>query len=222
VFDEWRRDLHVVKPFALPQGSWYKFYAFDWGYHAPYALVKLAVSHDGKIIQYGEKYGCDPQKANTGTRESSKDVAAAAWADAVREGVTVMVCDPALWSRVDDNPTVAENLREAGFIVQRAVNSRVDGWLALHERLKQPDEYGKPMLQLFDTCVHTIRTLPVLTPDRNNPEDVDSKLEDHLADALRYGVMSPYAKYPGQALRSSRGRTDAPAKRYDVLKDNGF
>ena len=32
--------------------------------------------------------------------------------------------------------------------------------------------------------------LPVLPLDKNNPEDINTKSEDHLYDALRYGVMS--------------------------------
>jgi hypothetical protein len=222
VFDEWRRERHVIKPFALPQGQWYKFYAFDWGYNRPYALVKLAVNGDGKVIQYGENYGCDPEEMNKGTKEPARNVAAAARADAIAEGVTVIVCDPAVWGKDDDQPSPGEYLEAAGFIAERAKNDRVPGWLNLHEFLKQTDEYGKPMLQVFETCHHTIRTLPALTPDRNRPEDVDSKLEDHLADALRYGLMSEYARYPGQALRRMAAGYESRPRVYDVLADNGF
>jgi hypothetical protein len=200
-FDEWRRERHVVKPFALPQGQWYKFYAFDWGYNKPWALIKLAVNRYGKVIQYGEKYGCEPEEMNKGTREPARDVAAAAWDDAALEGVTVIVCDPAIWGKTDDQPSPGEYLEAAGFTAERANNERAPGWLNLHDFLKQTDEHGKPMLQVFETCHHTIRTIPVLTPDRNRPEDVDSRLEDHLADALRYGLMSGYVRDPGAALR---------------------
>jgi hypothetical protein len=204
-FDEWRRERHVVKPFALPQGQWFKFYAFDWGYNAPYAMVKLAVNRDGKVIQYGEKYGCVPGKINIGTREPASEVAAAAWEDAIAEGVTVIVCDPAIWSKTDDHPSAGEHIEEAGFKAEYADNDRAPGWLNLHEYLKQTDENGNPMFQVFETCHHTIRTIPVLTPDKNRPEDVDSKLEDHLADAIRYGLMSDYVRNPVNALRRQNG-----------------
>jgi hypothetical protein len=48
---------------------------------------------------------------------------------------------------------------------------------------------GMPMLQVFDTCRNLIRTLPALPHSSTNPEDVDSKAEDHAYDALRYGLM---------------------------------
>tara|TARA_R110002051_G_scaffold152247_1_gene224875 strand:+ start:30 stop:293 length:264 start_codon:yes stop_codon:yes gene_type:complete len=52
---------------------------------------------------------------------------------------------------------------------------------------------GMPALFFFDNCVHMIRTLPLLTHDRHRIEDVDTTMEDHAADALRYACMSrPY------------------------------
>ncbi|GHV91625.1 phage terminase large subunit [Spirochaetia bacterium] len=221
VFEEFRREKHVCKPFPLKPGEWKKFYAFDWGYSKPYALVKLAVNYDGKVIQYGETYGCEEGEFNKGTREPCRDVAAAAWKDAVAEGVTEIIMDPAMWGKQDDVPSPAETFEEVGFITERAHNERVNGWLQIHELLKQTDENQRPMLQFFDTCVHTIRTLPALTPDKNHPEDVDSHLEDHLPDALRYGCMSDYVKNPAPYLRRHRGGSITP-KKFDVLKDNGF
>ena len=35
-----------------------------------------------------------------------------------------------------------------------------------------------------------IAQLPSIPIDKKNPEDVDTQSEDHLYDALRYGIMS--------------------------------
>ena len=35
-----------------------------------------------------------------------------------------------------------------------------------------------------------ISQIPSIPLDKKNPEDVDTKAEDHLYDALRYGIMS--------------------------------
>jgi hypothetical protein len=86
VFDEWRRERHVIKPFAMPQDGWRRFYVLDWGYAKPYALVKPAVNYDGKVIQYGEIYGCLRGEVNKGTKESSWKVAKKAWDGAVGGG----------------------------------------------------------------------------------------------------------------------------------------
>ena len=60
----------------------------------------------------------------------------------------------------------------------------------VHRRL-QVDEYtGEPRMVVFSSCTNTIAQLPVIPLDRNNPEDVDTKSEDHIYDSIRYGVMS--------------------------------
>ena len=63
------------------------------------------------------------------------------------------------------------------------------GWDQLRGRLVG-DEDGHPMLVFFDTCIHTIRTLPALQHDEKKPEDVDTDGEDHAPDMVRYGCMS--------------------------------
>ena len=43
---------------------------------------------------------------------------------------------------------------------------------------------------ITSNCVNTIAQLPIIQLDKKKPEDVDTKGEDHLYDAIRYGVMS--------------------------------
>jgi len=222
-FDEWRRTKHVVKPFALPNGAWYKFYALDWGYIQPYAICKFAANGEGKIIQYGEIYGAAKDARNKGIRKPASQAAAEAWEDAINEGVTEIVADPANWSKTDDHPSAAEIFEKTGFQMIRADNERRPGWLSVHEHLKQTDEHGAPLLQVFETCHDTIRTLPVLLPSKKDPEDVDTTLEDHLADCLRYAVTSSFARNPQSNLRrQSRKYRSAAAKKYDVLDFNEY
>ena len=59
----------------------------------------------------------------------------------------------------------------------------------MHRRLAC-DDYGNPRIRIFSNFNNLIRTLPTLPISKNNPEDVDTKAEDHAYDALRYMVMS--------------------------------
>ena len=52
-FDEFDETAHVIPPRIL-KGGWKRFYGMDWGRKKPYAVVKLAVNRDGKVIVYGE------------------------------------------------------------------------------------------------------------------------------------------------------------------------
>jgi hypothetical protein len=47
-----------------------------------------------------------------------------------------------------------------------------------------------PGIQIFNTCTNLISQLPIIPLDKRNPEDVDTHAEDHLYDALRYGIQS--------------------------------
>jgi hypothetical protein len=55
----------------------------------------------------------------------------------------------------------------------------------------QVDEYTEEArLVFFNTCTNLISQIPALPLDKRNPEDIDTTSEDHLYDALRYGIMS--------------------------------
>ena len=205
-FDEWRRELHAVKPFALEPGAWKRFYALDWGYAAPFSLGKWAVNGEGRMVRYGEWYGCSADEMNTGIKMGCADAAAEAWKMAVAEGVTECVADPAMWNRDDGGLSKAEMWEKAGFRMLRGDNDRVNGLSIFHQRLKSLGEDGRPMLLVFENCADFIRTIPALTPDPRNPEDVDSRLEDHIYDEARYAIMSGFAHNPENALRRQNGQ----------------
>lgn len=207
VFDEWRRERHVCKPFSLDVSEWYKFYALDWGFARPFSLGKWAVNHRGRIIRYGEWYGCNPLEINCGIKMSSEKVAEKAWADAIKEGVTTIVADPSIWNKADGGASVADNFTAAGFRMVKANNDRINGWQRMHQYLMQNiDDDDRPMLIVFDHCVDFIRTIPTLLPDPNRPEDIDSSLEDHIADETRYALMSNFVRHPYHALEKQQGQ----------------
>jgi len=72
----------------------------------------------------------------------------------------------------------------------RSRGSRVAGKNEIHRRLQVDEFTEEPRLVFFNTCKHTISQLPAIPLDKNNPEDVDTNAEDHLYDALRYGIMT--------------------------------
>ena len=47
---------------------------------------------------------------------------------------------------------------------------------------------------IFPQCTELIRTLPLLTYDEHDHEDVSDTCEDHAPEALRYAVMSRHPK----------------------------
>jgi len=72
----------------------------------------------------------------------------------------------------------------------RSRGSRVAGKNEIHRRLKVDELTEEAGLVMFNTCTNLIAQLPIIPLDKNNSEDVDTKTEDHLYDALRYGIMT--------------------------------
>lgn len=68
------------------------------------------------------------------------------------------------------------------------------GWDQMRGRLIGEAE-DRPMIVCFDTCIHSIRTIPALQHDKDRIEDIDTDSEDHAADEWRYACMSrPWVK----------------------------
>jgi hypothetical protein len=210
VFEEFAREKngaewHVIKPFALNPGQWFKFAALDWGYAKPFSIGWWAVNSDGRMIRYRELYGCDPKEQNVGVRRGALDVAQEAWAISAPEGVSTIVVDGAIRSKDDEGPSIWEQFESVGWNVIAGNKDRVNGIMQFHQSLMNTGEDGRPMLLVFNTCYAFIRTIPTLLPDPNHPEDIDSKLEDHVYDESRYAIMSEFAKNPVNALRKQNG-----------------
>jgi hypothetical protein len=184
-FPEFNRKIHVVDPFKIPQ-SWSRFRACDYGYGSHTGVLWLAVSPSDQLIVYRELY-C--------SKVTATDLADMIL-DAEQEDGTIRygVLDSSLWhKRGDTGPSLAEQMNMKGCRWRpsdRSRGSRVAGKNELHRRLQVDEFTDEPRLVFMSTCTNTISQLPAIPLDKNNSEDVDTKSEDHLYDALRYGIMT--------------------------------
>jgi hypothetical protein len=220
-FDCWDSKLHVIRPFQIPK-HWLRFRSGDWGSARPFSFGWNAVASEnfltpdkvwipkGAIVRFKEWYGCAIDKDGNKVPNKGLKLFAEAVGKGIRErdGTEEMdysVLDPACFAE-DGGPSIASRL-DCDF--EPADNSRVagrgamGGWDQVRSRLVGED-FGepmghRPMLYFFSTCEDSIRTIPALQHDPNRLEDIDSKMEDHAADDVRYGCMSePYIKEPEQ------------------------
>ena len=184
-FPEFNRSIHVIDPFKIPQ-SWSRFRACDYGYGSHTGVLWLAVSPSDQLIVYRELY-C--------SKVTATDLADMI-IDAEQEDGTIRygVLDSSLWhKRGDTGPSLAEQMNMKGCRWRpsdRSKGSRVAGKNELHRRLQVDEFTDEPRLVFMSTCTNTISQIPALPLDKNNSEDVDTKSEDHLYDALRYGIMT--------------------------------
>lgn len=219
VFTEWRNDsdhyadrvnTHVISPFPIPK-DWAIWCGLDWGYSRPFSVGWYAVDHERRLYRIRELYGCTGTP-NTGVKWEPAEVARKI-REIEAEDVNLKdrqihrVGDPAIWGS-DGTESIGALMERQRVYFERGDHARIDGKMQVHHRLAF-DEDGHPMLYVFDTCRHFIRTVPNLVYDETNVEDIDTDGEDHIYDELRYVCMkNPIAP---------RLRVTTPPKPYDPL-----
>jgi hypothetical protein len=187
LFQSLTDKIHVIDPYDIPS-NWTRFRACDYGYGSHTGVLWFTVVPGSEqLVVYRELYvskvtATDLSRYDLGHRKESNEK--------IRYGVL----DSSLWhNRGDTGPSLAEQMIMKGCRWRpsdRSKGSRVAGKNELHRRLQIDEFTEEPRLVFFNTCTDTISQIPSLPLDKNNPEDVDTHAEDHLYDALRYGVMT--------------------------------
>lgn len=199
VFTEWRNDpdhyrdrlhTHVIAPFKIP-ADWAIWCGLDWGYSRPFSVGWYAVDRERRMYRIREYYGC------TGTPNTGLKMEPGAVAREIRrieaedpnlKGRAIhRVGDPAIWGS-DGTESIGALMERERVYFTKGDHARIDGKMQVHHRLAF-DEAGVPMLYVFSTCKHFIRTVPNLVYDEADVEDIDTDGEDHIYDELRYVCM---------------------------------
>lgn len=201
--DIWKPHIHVIKPFKVPS-QWQHIIGFDWGSAKPFSLGIWAVSDGsllpdgrqypkGSLIRVKEWYGCkrdpngyiipdkglrlSPEQVAKGIEDITKDLKVRQW-----------VADPACFREQGGSDIMRKFNNVARLPFRPADNERIPGWQQMINLMYEAtkDDPEKPGLWVFDNCKDFIRTIPALMRDERNPEDADTKGEDHIADEARY------------------------------------
>ena len=199
VFMEWRNDpdryadrinTHVINPFVIPK-DWKVYRSFDWGYAKPFSVGWYAIDHDKRMYRIRELYGC-AGTPNVGVRwepaRVAREIKEIEATDPNLKGQSIYgVADPSIFNE-SGTESIGRLMEREGVYWERGENDRINGKMQVHNRLAFNDD-GIPMLYIFSTCKHFIRTFPALVYDETRTEDVDTDTEDHIYDELRYICM---------------------------------
>lgn len=188
-FKEFTYSSHVIEPFEIPH-HWTKIRCLDWGYTNPYVCLWIAFATEetafcrkGDAIVYKELQGKETTDANL--------AAAILNITAKNENISYTVADPSLWSinQSERGESIAMRLMYNGVPLVKGDNNRKAGASLVHQYLFH-DPKVPAKLKIFETCTYLIKTLPTLIHSKKDPEDCDTKGDDHGYDALRYGLMT--------------------------------
>ena len=191
-----RRWCHVIEPFDVPN-TWKIYRSFDWGYAKPFSCGWWAVDFDGVAYRILEYYGCASDHGTPIPNEGLKQTPPTVFAKIAQierehpwlKGKHIIgVADPAIWN-AETGKSIADVAAEHGVYFTKGDHERIAGWMQVHYRLTF-DKNGFPMMYVFNNCKAFIRTIPLLQYDEHKAEDLDTDGEDHVADEVRYFLMT--------------------------------
>jgi len=88
-------------------------------------------------------------------------------------------------------PSTAEVFKNRGVELHPGDPSRKDKIRQFRERMVLPkSNLEMPLMVVYRSCKHFIRTVPSLAIDDDNVEDIDTEQEDHVYDEACHAVMA--------------------------------
>ena len=171
-----------------------RYIGIDWGFSAPFGAIWIEVTPENKVFCYRELYGKEKHPMEWGQEI----------ANMTQESITMSLGDPSMWTRNpmswnnpnaqmwadrsianalmgDHNNVLVPNLQPAN-------NDRVNGWRNMAQLMHHNKELDPNFYIIEGTCPNLTRTIPDMICDQKRPEDLDTTLEDHICDALRYAL----------------------------------
>lgn len=198
------------------------------------ASQRSVVIPRGALVRYREWYGSDnPAASSKGLKITAEEMGEGIAKREQGEKLAYGVLDPRCFA-VESGPSIAERINGKLLAAKcapfrKAENKRVNatqskdgsgpinGWDQMRARIiGQLDDKGNstgvPMVYCFNTCLASIRTIPVLQHDPDKAEDLDTESEDHAADDWRYACSSrPWTR--------TIPKPDAPPDPYKPMND---
>ncbi len=180
-FDVFDRERHTPRADEIKLEPWWtRWISIDWGFEHPSAVLWHAAAPDGAVVTYREFVQ---------NRLSPRMLAAAIAERCAGERIGAAYLSPDAFAQRSADDTIAEQLAR-GLEMEGlprpdpADNDRVGGWMLMYEMLRE-DAW-----LITRNCEQLIETLPTLTRDEDNIEDVLKCAGDDVADAARYGIKS--------------------------------
>ena len=222
--DLWDTNIHILPNIFIPS-SWTVIRSFDWGSTKPWAVSYIAESNGeqpeseydlpyfpkGSCIVIREIYGWKDNQANVGDQATSDKIAAR-----VAEVDTSILLEYGIKVRpgpadisifeVRDGKSINQTMNSHGLRWTKAYKgsgSRVAGWSLMRTMLgaAKRGDLENPHLYFLEFARNHIRTLPEMQMDPKKPEDIDTTLEDHAMDSLRYGLARKFTKMKRRKVR---------------------
>ncbi|MFZ3046294.1 MAG: hypothetical protein WA151_10295, partial [Desulfatirhabdiaceae bacterium] len=193
---------HVIDPQEIPSGA-PLYMTFDWGYGKPFSVGWWWVDLEGRVYRFSEWYGASG--IDEGMRINDPDIALGIKEReqklSINDRPIIRLAGPDCWNKKPDykgggqGPSTAETFAQHKIFLTPGDASRNLKIRQFRSRLsyKLTDEgclEQWPMMMIYRGCKDFIRTIPALVMDEDNPEDIDTDMEDHVYDEACHICMA--------------------------------
>jgi phage terminase large subunit len=203
-FPTWTRERIACPAFEIPS-HWARWRAMDYGFVHPMAMGWATIDPDiGRLYIYRAL-------KKDGQNDTQQAALMNDWTPPY-EKINVTYASPDMWAKSAKKSgpkvqTSVDEFKEAGIILTRADDDRVNGVNKIHRLLKDgPD--GKPMIQVFEQYYDVFEIMETLvrndTQMGKNPEDVKKVVGDDPFDMLKY-LMTNMKQPDNKPNTSNRG-----------------
>ena len=226
-FDNWNPYYHVIPQDEFMYGkTWSKVEyslvrGYDEGTKAPFYCALAAINTLGEIVIFDEIFGTGYAASEQAKYVNSETL------DRYNLGPADFddeYADPAYWTKKSEKDGMlyspADFYADEGIHLSPANNDRKAGAKLFYNALALPegiedaisssDEWNtsdiRPRLRFTDNCTYAIESIPNLPSKENDPEDVDTKADDHPYDGIKYLVIQVlgYTGHPGKQKKGWR------------------
>ena len=232
-FERWNRDIHVLPAEFKIADWWDQFGGYDHGYTHPFVWGGYAVDGDGNIVKFAEagNRGREPDQIDYEVRQAYRESLGLkgegepSKIKAINQkfnGLTIHAGHD-IWAKHHiqikyGGREVVEQFRQLGWSMVQANIDRKQGWSWMRTLIdwrKTPDGVitKRPKFYVRANCLRTIRCIPELQIDQNDPDDVlkvdatekDVWAGDDPGDETRYALMSRWQKSKKKSQKAEWG-----------------
>ena len=190
------------------------YMTFDWGFGAPFSIGWWWVDDENRVYRFGEWYGWDGKIPNKGARLTDPEIAIGIMEREQRMGILgrkiIRLSGRDCFNRKPNylgggqGPSTADEFR--AFAARSDIMSKyntppdylnlVPGDPSRELKIRQfrnrlhVTPGRPPMLVVYESCRHFIRTVPSLCLDEMNIEDLEDGQEDHCYDEACHICMA--------------------------------
>jgi hypothetical protein len=197
----WDSNFHVCDDHPVPRGVTI-YRSGDYGLQNPASITWWYVDRDDVLTAFWNLYVTEHTPEMLAERIKEVEEEFGLWDEKENRSTISGPLDSACWNRESSGVTINSKLWAKGvkfYKCKKSPTSRKNGAAEIVSRMMArvpdptaPDDRSKdrPRIRWMRRCKAPTRTLPVLRPDPNDREDVDTKGEDHCWDETMYMCLS--------------------------------